>query len=88
VLLGHTTEGDQRDGELTPRNLQECEAEAVAMRCCAALGLRGVESSGTYIGHWWGFGKIPRRSAQRILKAVDQILQAGASSPADGQGQS
>ncbi len=27
----------QHDGELTPRNLRECEAEAVAMLCCAAL---------------------------------------------------
>ena len=62
------------DGALTPRNLRECEAEAVAMRCCAALGLPGVEFGGTYIRHWWGAGKIPRRSAQRIQKAVDQIL--------------
>jgi IrrE N-terminal-like domain len=46
VLLGHTTEGEQNDGALTPRNLRECEAEAVAMRCCAALGLPGVEFSG------------------------------------------
>src|SRR5262245_57061483 len=30
VLLGHTAEGLQADGELTPRNLRECEAEAVA----------------------------------------------------------
>ena len=49
VLLGHTTEGDQHDGELTPRNLRECEAEAVAMLCCAALDLPGVEFSGRYI---------------------------------------
>lgn len=77
VLLGHTTEGEQNDGALIPRNLRECEAGAVAMRCCAALGLPGVEFSGTYIGHWWGAGKIPRRSAQRILKVVDQILKAG-----------
>ena len=38
VLLGHTTEGEHNDDALTPRNLRECEAEAVAMRCCAALG--------------------------------------------------
>ena len=88
VLLGHTIEGEQNDGALTPRNLRECEAEAVAMRCCAALGLPGVEYSGRYIGHWWGAGKISRRSAQRILKAVDQILKAGTSTPADSEGQS
>ena len=53
------------------------------MLCCAALDLPGVESSGRYIQHRWGSGKIPKRSAQRILKAVDQILMAGVFSPAD-----
>ena len=78
VLLGHTTEGEQNDGELTPRNLRECEAEAVAMLCCAALELPGVEFSRGYIQSWWGTGNpIPERSAQRILKAADQILKAG-----------
>jgi antirestriction protein ArdC len=78
VLLGHTTEGEQNDGELTPRNLRECEAEAVAMLCCAALNLPGVEYSRGYIQAWWGAGNpIPERSAQRILKAADRILHAG-----------
>ena len=78
VLLGHTAEGEQHDGELTPRNLRECEAEAVALLCCAALGLPGVEFSRGYIQSWWGAGNpIPERSAQRILKAADQILKAG-----------
>ena len=76
------------DGELTARNLRECEAETVAMLCCAALDLPGVEFSGRYIQHWWGPGKIPKRSAQRILKAVDQILEAGTSPPADDEGRS
>jgi len=31
VLLGHTSEGAQHDGEITPRNLRECEAESVAL---------------------------------------------------------
>lgn len=78
VLLGHTAEGEQNDGELTPRNLRECEAEAVALLCCAALELPGVEFSRGYIQSWWGAGNaIPERSAQRILKAADQILKAG-----------
>src|SRR5207244_11982648 len=78
VLLGHTSEGEQNDGELTPRNLRECEAEAVAMLCCAALDLPGVEFSRGYIQSWWGPGNpIPERSAQRILTAADQILKAG-----------
>jgi antirestriction protein ArdC len=82
VLLGHTGEGEQNDGELTPRNLRECEAEAVAMLCCAALELPGVEYSRGYIQSWWGAGNpIPERSAQRILKVADQILKAGTTEP-------
>ena len=71
-------EGVQADGEITPRNLRECEAEAVALLCCAALDLPGAEESRGYIQNWWGAGNpIPERSAQRILKAADQILKAG-----------
>ena len=78
VLLGHTVEGEQADSELTPRNLRECEAEAVALLCCAALGLPGIECSRGYIQSWWGAGNpIPERSAQRVLKVADQILKAG-----------
>ena len=79
VLLGHTAEGIQADGDLTPRTLRECEAEAVALLCCAALELPGVTECRGYIQHWWGQGHdIPERSAQRILKVADQILKAGA----------
>lgn len=79
VLLGHTSEGvDLNDGELTPRNLRECEAEAVALLCCAALQLPGVECARGYIQAWWGSGNaIPDRSCQRILKVADAILKAG-----------
>ena len=84
VLLGHTSEGDQNDGELTPRNLRECEAESVALLCCAALDLPGVDHARGYIQSWWGVGnEIPERSAQRILKAADQILKAGTTTVAD-----
>jgi antirestriction protein ArdC len=86
VLLGHTAEGDQADGELTPRSLRECEAEAVAMLCCAALDLAGVEYSRGYIQNWWGADNpIPERSAQRILKVADQILKAGANTSSEAQ---
>ena len=88
VVLGHTTERELSDSALTQRSLRECEAEAVAIRCCLALGLPGVESSGRYIRHWWATGRIPRQSAVRILNAVDQILKAGASSSGDDEGQS
>ena len=78
VLLGHTSEGAMNDDERTPRNLRECEAEAVALLCCAALLLPGVEHCRGYIQSWWGAGNpIPERSAQRILKIADQILKAG-----------
>jgi antirestriction protein ArdC len=78
VLLGHTAEGLQADGEVTPLNLRECEAEAVALLCCAALNLPGVECARGYIQSWWGAGNpIPERSAQRVLKVADQILKAG-----------
>jgi antirestriction protein ArdC len=83
VLLGHTAEGLQADGEITPRNLRECEAEAVALICCAALDLPGVDHCRGYIQAWWGQGNpIPERSAQRVLKAADQILKAGAEAAA------
>jgi len=50
----------------------------VALLCCAALDLPGVSQSRGYIQSWWGQGNpIPERSAQRILKAADQILRAG-----------
>jgi antirestriction protein ArdC len=78
VLLGHTSEGTLNDGEMTPRNLREVEAESVALLCCAALNLPGVEFSRGYIQNWWGAGNpIPEKAAQRILKVADQILKAG-----------
>jgi antirestriction protein ArdC len=60
VLLGHTAEGLQADGEITPRNLRECEAEAVALLCCAALELPGVDHCRGYIQAWWGSGNLYR----------------------------
>ena len=81
VLLGHTAEGMQADSEIMPRSLRECEAESVALLCCAALDLPGVAECRGYIQRWWGQGQeIPERSAQRILKTADQILKAGVSS--------
>ena len=78
ILLGHTAEGEHHDGERPPRDLRECEAEAVALLCCAALDLPGVEFSRGYIQSWWGAGNpIPERSAQKILKVADQILRSG-----------
>jgi antirestriction protein ArdC len=78
VLLGHTSEGEQADSDITPRSLRECEAECVALLCCAALDLPGVAEARGYVQHWHGTGNpIPERSAQKILKVADQILRAG-----------
>jgi antirestriction protein ArdC len=89
VLLGHTSEGEQSDGEITPRSLREAEAEAVALLCCEALGLPGAEECRGYIQSWWGTGNpIPERSAQRILRVADQILKAGTPMPEDAEGRS
>jgi antirestriction protein ArdC len=78
VLLGHTSEGDQADGQVTTRSVRECEAEAVALVCCEALGLAGADQCRGYIQSWWGAGNpIPEDSARRILRVADQILRAG-----------
>jgi len=77
VLLGHTSEADFEDGERPPRNLQEVEAESVALLCCEALGLEGAEFCRGYIQGWGNGEPIPEQSAKRILGAADKILRAG-----------
>ena len=86
VLLGHTAEGEQADGDRTPRCLREAEAESVALLCCDALGLPGADECRGYIQHWYGAGNpIPERSAQRILRVADQILRAGQAETEEGR---
>lgn len=47
-----------------------------ALLRCAGSARRGMLPG--YIQSWWGAGNpIPERSAQRVLKAADQILRAG-----------
>lgn len=78
VVLGHTAEGDCLDGELTPRNLREIEAESVALICCESLGLDGAAFCRGYIQDWLaGATDIPEKSAQKIFRAADLILRAG-----------
>jgi N-terminal domain of anti-restriction factor ArdC len=82
ILLGHTSDAGNElsDSELTPRSLQEVEAEAVALVCLEALGLPGAAHCRGYIQAWnqrRSGEPIPERSAQRIFKAADQILRAG-----------
>jgi hypothetical protein len=78
TLLGHVEEDTAlTDGEHTPRNLMEVEAKAVAMLCCASLGLSGIEYSRGYIQSWAEGGPLKEKSAQRIFAAADKILRAG-----------
>jgi antirestriction protein ArdC len=80
VILGHTSEADFSDTDRTPKSLREVEAEAVALLCCEALNLEGAEFCRGYIQQWIkpvGASAIPEKSAQKILRAADQILKAG-----------
>jgi len=83
VTIGHTLESDFADTERTPRNLREVEAEAVALLCCEALGLEGADYCRGYLQNWLyqGIGydanAIPEKSARKIFRAADQIIQAG-----------
>jgi hypothetical protein len=78
VVLGHTEEfGQLIDEDVTPRNLREVEAEAVALICCESLGLSGADECRGYIQHWLGKELISERCAQRIFKVADQVLRAG-----------
>lgn len=87
VLLGHTAEQAHLidDGECTPRDLREVEAECAAMLCCCSLGMPGEEFSRGYIQHWWRRQEeIPEASVHKIFKAADAILRAGRPCDADG----
>jgi hypothetical protein len=59
------------------REPREVEAEAVALLCCASLGLPGADFSRGYIQHRSQGQGINERSAQRIFRAADLILRAG-----------
>ncbi len=77
LILGHCEEKDFSESEITPRDVREVEAEAVALLCCESLSLPGVEYSRGYIQEWGKGQPITERSAQRIFYAADQILRAG-----------
>ena len=77
VILGHCDEKDFTESEITPRDVREVEAEAVALLCCESLGLSGAEYSRGYIQEWGKGQPITECSAQRIFRAADQILRAG-----------
>jgi antirestriction protein ArdC len=85
VVLGHTAEADMHDSEITPRDIRELEAEAVAYLVLGALGQPGLEYSRGYIQHWYSGQQIPEKSAQRILKVADAILRAGHGGQTEGR---
>jgi hypothetical protein len=76
IEFGHTSEA-VHDSETLPRNLQEAEAESVALLCLESLGMDGAEYCRGYIQSWLQGGVIPERSAQRIFAVADKILKAG-----------
>lgn len=43
VILGHCEEKDFSESKITPRDVREVEAEAIALLCCESLGLPGAE---------------------------------------------
>jgi hypothetical protein len=77
VVLRHCEEANFSEAEITPRDLREVEAEAVALLCCESLSLAGAEYSRGYIQDWGKCQPISERSAQRIFHAADEILRAG-----------
>lgn len=78
VTLGHTEELDFSDSESTPKSLREVEAECVALILCESLNLSGADYARGYIQNWLSGEVIPEKSAQKIFRAADRILKAGA----------
>jgi len=77
ILLGHCDETDLSESDITPRDVREVEAEAVALLCCESLALPGAAFSRGYIQSWSQGQPITERAAQRIFHAADQILRSG-----------
>ena len=78
IVLGHCKENQMQDGDQTPRDLREAEAECVAMVLCEVLDLPGTDLSRDYIQGWYGTGHaIPEKSARKIFAAANKILKAG-----------
>lgn len=77
IVLGHTASGDCQDAEEVSRDIKEVEAESVAYLLCSILDLPGKEESRGYIQSWLDGQKLPEKSAQRIFKAAQQIMEAG-----------
>lgn len=77
IVLGHTDKEAMAHDETLPRNMQEVEAEAVALLCIASLGLGDTSNQRGYIQNWYKGNRIPEVNAKRIIQAADTILKAG-----------
>jgi hypothetical protein len=77
VVLGHTTEGQLSDSDVTPRDEREMEAEGAAYILGQLLGLPGAAESRGYLQHWAHGKTFSERMAARIFSAANKILVAG-----------
>lgn len=59
------------------RAILEVEAEGVAILCCEALGMDGSEYARGYLQYFLKNDYLMDAMAQRIIKTVHRILQAG-----------
>ena len=87
IVLGHLDKLKEGEDVLVDtvernRNLQEVEAEGVALCCKLALGLGKTEYQVGYIRNWWKNAEIPAENIKRIFKATNEILKAGQEKPA------
>lgn len=74
------------DDKTTEANIQEVEAEGVALCVSLALGLEeNVPYCVGYIRNWNTNNEIPVDSIKRIFRATDKILKAGQDKPDKGE---
>jgi antirestriction protein ArdC len=72
IILGHTAPGC-----VVARNVQELEAESVALLCLDALDLPGAEYCRGYVQAWATSDDLTDDVASRIMTAADAVLRAG-----------
>jgi len=77
VVLGHTKEIQMNDGDTTPINEMEMEAEGAAFLLTTLLDLPGKAESRGYIQNWAKGSQFTEKMAQRVFSAANKILKAG-----------
>lgn len=71
ILLEHAKD------ENVPQALREVEAEGVALLCCEALNLPGIEYARGYLRHWLSNNELTTKSSERIIATAHRIIAAG-----------